>query len=87
MEHLALVCIGLVIGFSLGVIAMALFSAPGRDTLPEPRSVPTPTVRASGSELRELSWADGMGSHRSPSVVGIAVPTHTVSGTKERDFT
>jgi len=86
MEHLALVYISLTMGVFLGVLLMAIVAASHPDELPEPRSVPTPTVRASGSELREPSWADGMGSHRSSSVVGIADPTHTDAGTTERDF-
>lgn len=55
MEHLALVYISLTMGVFLGVLLMAIVAASHPDELPEPRSVPTPTVRASGSELREPS--------------------------------
>jgi hypothetical protein len=47
MEHLALVCVGLVIGFSLGVIATALLAISDRATLPEPRPTRTHAVPSS----------------------------------------
>lgn len=47
MEHLVLVCVGLVIGFCLGVFVMALLAVSSRDTLPEPRPVRTHAAHAS----------------------------------------
>jgi len=66
--------VGLVIGFSLGALAMALLAASYPDELPEP-----------WPEVRESSWAgvgvDGPGR----TVVGIAEPTHAFSGGHESD--
>ena len=47
MAHLVLVCVGLGIGFSLGVLVMALLAVSGRDKLAEPRAVRAYAVRAS----------------------------------------
>lgn len=63
MGHLALVCVGLGIGFYLGVLTMALVAASDRDKLPEPRPVRWHAVPASSSEVSEPSWA-GIGGHR-----------------------
>ena len=86
MEHLALVYISLTIGVFLGVLLMAIVAASHPNELPESRQVRTHARRRSSLEVSEPSWAGGVDSHQSSSVVGIAVPTHTVSGTKERDF-
>jgi hypothetical protein len=66
--------VGLVIGFSLGALAMALLVASYPDELPEP-----------GPEVRESSVAGvGVGG-RGRSIVGIAEPTHAFTGGHERD--
>ena len=66
--------IGLVIGFALGVLVMALLAASYPDELPE-----------SWPEVREPSWAGVAVGRCGRSIVGIAEPTQAFTGPNERE--
>ena len=77
--------VGLVIGFSLGVLAMTFLAAPDRDKPPEPRPVRTHAVSGSWPGVREPSSAAVGVNRRGRSVLGIAELSQASSDTKKRE--